>query len=235
RGHSPQLIVSALSLFVSWDTGTRVRFFSELELEDFTVARGEHSFDSYNNALEAERLYADVYFFEAATFRLGKFLTPVGRWNLIHADPLVWTTSRPLVTFQSFASDTTGVMIYGTLLLLGRDVDYSVYAEITDDLDTDYREGTFSEGVGVHLSTRLGPTELGFSYASFERGEERDERENLFGLDFFWARQRLELTGEFLYRVGTRSPDGDECGLFVQGTVPFTPPFFAIRPYNFFD
>src|SRR3989442_1259435 len=54
RGRSPQLTVSALSLFVSWDTGTRVRFFSELELEDFTLARGERSFDTHNNAFEVE-------------------------------------------------------------------------------------------------------------------------------------------------------------------------------------
>jgi hypothetical protein len=235
RGNSPQLTVSALSLFISWDTETRIRFFSELELEDFTVARGEHSFDAHNNALEMERLYADVYLFDEATLRLGKFLTPVGRWNLIHADPLVWTTSRPLVTFQSFAPDTTGVMFYGSLLPLGEDVDYSVYAEITDDLDPDYREGPFSEAVGVHLATRLGPTELGFSYANFERGEEGDERENLFGLDFFWASQRLELTGEFLYRVGTRKPDGDEWGLFAQGTVPLSARFFAIGRYELFD
>jgi len=235
RRNSPQLTLSALSLFISWDTETRVRFFSELELEDFTLARGERSFEAHNGAFEMERLYADVYLFDEATLRVGKFLTPVGRWNLIHADPLVWTTSRPLVTFQSFAPDTTGVMFYGSLLPLGEDVDYSVYAEITDDLDPDYREGPFSEAVGVHLTTHLGPTELGFSYANFERGEEDDERENLFGLDFFWAHRRLEVTGEFLYRVGTRGPDGDEWGLFVQGTVPLSARTFAIGRYEFFD
>jgi hypothetical protein len=235
RGHSPQLTVSALSLFISWDPGMRVRFFSELELEDLTVARGEHSFDSYNNAFEAERLYADVYLFDEATLRLGKFLTPVGRWNLIHADPLVWTTSRPLITSQPFAVDTTGGMLYGHVYPLGRDLDYSLYLEVSDDLDPNDREGPFSEAVGIHLATRLGSTELGFSYANFERGQERRERENLFGLDFFWARQRLELTGEFLYRVGTRSPDGDEWGLFAQGTVPLSERFFAIGRYEFFD
>jgi hypothetical protein len=234
RGRSPQLTVSALSLFISWDTGTRVRFFSELELEDFAVARGERSFEAHNNAFEVERLYADVYLFEAVTFRLGKFLTPVGRWNLIHADPLVWTTSRPLVTFQSFAPDTTGMMLYGSLLPLGEGVDYSVYLEFTDDLDPDHREGPFSEAAGIHLTTRLGSTELGFSYANFEREQERGERENLFGLDFFWMRQRLELTGEFLYRAGTRGPDSDEWGLFVQGTVPLSARFFAIGRYEFF-
>jgi len=235
RGNSPQLTLSALSLFISWDTETRIRFFSELELEDFTLARGERSFGSRTDALEVERLYADVYLFDEATLRLGKFLTPVGRWNLIHADPLVWTTSRPLVTFQPFAPDTTGMMLYGSLLPLGKDIDYSVYLELTDGLDPDSHEGPFNEAVGLHLTTHVGPTELGVSYANFERGQEDGERENLLGLDFLWARQRLELTGEFLYRVGTRSPDGDEWGLFVQGTVPLSARTFAIGRYEFFD
>src|SRR5262245_29050342 len=151
RDHSPQLTVSALSLFVSWDTGMRVRFFSELELEDLPVAREERSFDSRNNAFEVERLYADVYLFDEATLRLGKFLTPVGRWNLIHADPLVWTTSRPLITSQSFAVDTTGGMLYGNVYPFGRDLDYSLFLEATGDLDSDDHEGPFSEAVGIHL------------------------------------------------------------------------------------
>ncbi len=235
RTHAPQLTLSALSLFLSWDTGTRVRFFSELELEDLTIAQEERAFGARNNALELERLYADVYLSEVATFRLGKFLTPIGRWNLIHADPLVWTTSRPLITFRSFASDTTGGMLYGSLLPLGKDLDYSVYLEITDDLDPDHREGPFSEAAGLHLATHVGPAELGFSYAHFRREAERNEKENLFGADFLWAHQQLELTGEFVYRVGTRGADANEWGLFIQGTVPLSARLFAIGRYEFFE
>ncbi len=234
RGHGPQLTVSALSLFLSWETGTRVRFFSELELEDLTIAQKERAFGARNNALELERLYADVYLSDLATFRLGKFLTPIGRWNLIHADPLVWTTSRPLVTFRSFASDTTGGMLYGSFLSLGKDLDYSVYLEVTDDLDPDDREGPFSEAAGVHLATHLGPTELGFSYAHFTRETEGHKKENLFGADFLWAHRQVELTGEFAYRVGTGGANANEWGLFVQGIVPLSAHLFAIGRYEFF-
>jgi hypothetical protein len=235
RRHSPQLTLSALSLFVSWDTGTRVRFFSEVELEDVAVTREKRSFDARDHGVELERLYADVYLVKAATLRLGKFLTPVGRWNLIHADPLVWTTSRPLITSQPFASNTTGGMLYGSLRPFGRDLDYSVYLEATDDLDPDHREGPFSEAAGIHLTTPLGPTKLGFSYANFQRGQEGKERENLFGLDLLWTHQLQELTGEFLYRLGTRGPGRDEWGLFVQGVAPLSTRLFAVGRYEFFD
>jgi hypothetical protein len=234
HARSPRLSVGALSLLLSWDTGTRVRFFSELELENFTVARGGRSFGIYNNAVELERLYADVYLSEALTFRLGKFLTPVGRWNLLHADPLVWTTSRPLVTFLPFATDTTGGMLYGSLLPMGKDLEYSVYLQVADGLDPHYLEGPFTKAAGIHLVTHLGATKLGLSYAHFKREGESPGKDNLFGLDLFWARRRLELTGEFVYRVGARGRDGDEWGLFAQGTVPLGARFFAVGRYEFF-
>ena len=235
HAHDPQLTLSALSLFVSWDTGTRVRFFSELELEDLTIAQEDRSFSTRSNVFELERLYADVYLSELATLRLGKFLTPIGRWNLIHAEPLVWTTSRPLITSQSFAPDTTGGMLYGSFFPLGKDLDYSVYLQVTDDPDSDDREGPFSKAAGLHLATHLGPTEVGFSYAHFTREAEDNRNENLLGVDFFWARSQLELTGEFTYRVGSQGAEVDEWGLFVQGTVPLSARLFAIGRYEFFQ
>jgi len=234
RDRSPRLSLGSLSLLLSWDTGTRVRFFSELELENFTVARGGHSFDIYNNAVELERLYADVYLSEVLSVRLGKFLTPVGRWNLVHADPLVWTTSRPLVTSLPFATDTTGGMLYGSLLPVGKDLDYKVYLQVGDGLDPHYLEAPFTQAAGFHLATHLGATEVGLSYAHFKRQGEQSGKDNLFGMDLFWTRRRLELTGEFVYSIGTRGSAGDEWGLFAQGTVPLSDRFFAVGRYEFY-
>src|SRR5262249_26876861 len=145
-------------------------------------------FGSRSDPFEVERLYADIYFSDMANVRLGKFLTPIGRWNLIHADPLVWTTSRPLVTFQPFSSDTTGGMLYGTVSPLGKDLEYSLYAEVTDELNPDPAEQPFTEAVGLHLVSHLtGTTQLGVSYANFEREKEWQERHDLFGMDFLWT------------------------------------------------
>ncbi len=213
----PQFTLSALSFFLSWDTGTRVRFFSELKFEDVTVTKGQQAFTRRSNTIELERLYADVYLSEIATLRVGKFLTPIGRWNLIHADPLVWTTSRPLITSQSFAPNTTGGMLYGSLSPLGKDLDYSIYLEVTDDPDADHNEGPFSEVAGVHLSTHWGFAEWGVSYAHFVREAERNREQHLVGADFFWTRERLEVTGEFLYRVGKDPGKGNRRGHVVKG------------------
>jgi hypothetical protein len=235
--HQPwELSASALSLFVSWDGGGRVHLFSELELEDFAVIREGREFGSRSDPFEVERLYADFLISDAATIRLGKFLTPIGRWNLIHAAPLVWTTSRPQVTFRPFSSDVTGAMLYGTISSLGNDLDYSLYVEATDELSPDRRERPFTEAVGFHLVYHLPENaELGFSYANFEQEERREERDNLFGLNFLWVYQRVELSSEFVYRVGEEGPDKDEWGVFVQGVVSLSARWFAIGRYEFFQ
>ena len=92
---------------------------------------------------------------------------------------------------------------------------------MTDALDPNQREGPFNQAAGLHLAMPLDSTELGFSYANFQREQEHNERENLLGLDFLWTHQLLELTGEFLYRLGTQGPSKDEWGLFVQGAIPY--------------
>src|SRR5262249_15604499 len=153
-----------------------------------------------------------------ASVRLGKFLTPIGRWNLIHAAPLVWTTSRPLVTVQPFSSDVTGAMIYGTVFPLGREITYSLYGEATNELDPDSSENPFTEAVGLHIVSHItDATELGISYANFTQEKQSHETQNLFGLDFQWARRQYELTGEFAYRWGEHEAEANEWGIFIQG------------------
>lgn len=226
-----------LSLFLSWDSGKWISFFSELELEDVAVAREGRKFGPRGNPFETERLYADLTFSDVANVRVGKFLTPIGRWNLIHADPLVWTTSRPLVTFRSFSVNTTGAMLYGTLSQLGKDLDYSLYAEMTDALSPKKREQPFQEVMGLHLVYHLSrTTEVGVSYANFEREEQQDEeREHLFGVDFLWQWQRYEVTGEWTYLFDEQQPHTREWGLFAQGTVPLTTRLFGLGRYEYFS
>ncbi|MFX6815264.1 hypothetical protein ABTH42_18965, partial [Acinetobacter baumannii] len=80
--------------------------------------------------LDLERIYVDWAQADELKFRFGKFLTPVGRWNLIHAQPLVWTTSRPLTTEAAFPTNATGGMVFGTLSSIGQGLDYSVYGSL---------------------------------------------------------------------------------------------------------
>ena len=88
------LSLDDLSLFFVWDPHPRFHLFSELEFEDLVQVddHGHVATDVWT--FTAERLFADVALTDRLSLRVGKFLTPVGRWNVIHAQPLVWTTTR---------------------------------------------------------------------------------------------------------------------------------------------
>src|SRR5450755_1829516 len=114
--------VEDLSLFLTKDIGSRWKLFSETNLSE-SLTFTSQGVSTSDASIEIERLYADYFASTAATIRIGKFLTPVGQWNLVHADPLVWTITRPLSTSAAFSRNATGAMIYGTRTFAQGDLD----------------------------------------------------------------------------------------------------------------
>ena len=230
--------VDDLSLFLTWENQGRWRLFSELEVEDALTYKEGGSPTTSETFFSVERLYADFIVSDALIVRFGKFLTPVGRWNLIHAAPLVWTTSRPLATERLFDKHSTGLMLHGSLPIFGKDLDYALYAEPTDELDPKSSHGgiAFNNAAGGRLLYHPGDNfEIGLSYLNFELQRKPSGRSNLVGTDFFWSRRQFEISGEFVYRRSGGPSPNDEAELYVQGVAPLGKGFFAVGRYEFVD
>lgn len=229
------LRLQSLSAFLWWDNGGRWHAFSELEAEDLLTA-DEDTLTAGHAELELERLYVDYTTSDLLKFRLGKFLTPVGRWNLIHASPLVWTTTRPLITEQTFPTNATGVMVYGSLPWTDDGVEYSLYYTPGEELARDKDLDTFREAFGAHLSfSPLPHVHAGLSYVNFEQRYSPDEHRNLYGADAIWAWHRFEVSGEFHYRVNHGYDyQSNERGLYVQAVAPLTERLYAVTRYETF-
>ncbi len=222
-----------LSLFLTWRPHPRLRLFSELELEDvFTIEQG--AIHAKRSFFSVERLYLDYFINPTWRWRLGKFLTPVGRWNVIHAAPLVWTTSRPLVTENIFANHTTGSMLSATFNLAGRDLDLSVYFDASEVLDPKKTPVTFKNAGGLRLQYEASSNwQVGMSYLHFKMERPNFQPDaDLFGLDFHWEWHRFEVTGELAYRRPNGGSD-DEKGLYLQGVVPLFHRLYAIGRYEY--
>ena len=158
------LNISDLSLFLTWDNGSKLRFFSELEVED-VLTLGEHQGLTVKHAgFRLERLYLDYLVNDQLAVRVGKILTPVGQWNVVHADPLVWTATRPVATENLFSEHVTGIMLHGSVPVGGRYLDYSVYADHGSTLDPKHSETPlFDNALGVHLRYHIDDNlKLGF-------------------------------------------------------------------------
>jgi len=222
-----------LSLFLTWTPHPRLRLFSELELEDvFTIEQG--SIHTKQLFFSVERLYLDYFINPTWRLRLGKFLTPVGRWNVIHAAPLVWTTSRPLVTEHIFALHATGTMISTTFNLADRDLDLSVYFDASEVLDPKKTPVTFKNAGGLRLDYEVSPNwQVGMSYLHFKMERPSFQPDtDLFGIDFHWEWRRFEVSGEFAYRR-PNTGNNSETGLYLQGVFPLVHRLYAVGRYEY--
>jgi hypothetical protein len=221
------------SLFLWWEGEGRWKFFSEFDFQNplNSHSTGREDGDRY---LALERFYVDYAFDETTNIRAGKFLTPIGRWNQIHATPLVWTSSRPLVTQQTFPSNVTGLMLGGTLGSLG-DTEYSLYASSGNEIRANPDLDPFNEVIGGHLVLPpLGGVRIGLSYASFEQKKTRGERKELYGIDFVWSKNRYEISGEGVYRFSENGSNWDEKGAFIQGVAPLDEKLYLVGRYENF-
>ena len=238
-GSSPwSFNVDDLSLFLTWDNGSRLRFFSETEVENLLSA-GEHRDLTTGMAkFQLERLYLDYLVNESLTVRLGKILTPVGQWNLIHADPLVWTTTRPVATDNLFSEHATGIMLHGMIPLAGRSLDYSVYGDYSSALDPSHTESIhFDNAIGARLRYALtNKLLIGASFVDFALQDSRNTRNQLMGFDFAWSYQHFAVNSEIVYRNNDSSVSRNNLWQgYVQGVAPLTNHFYGVSRYEFFD
>ncbi len=230
--------VSDLSLFTTWDNGSNLRLFMELEIED-SLSAGEHRNLTTGSAhLVVERLYLDYLVNDNLTVRIGKILTPVGQWNLIHADPLVWTTTRPVATTNLFSRHANGIMLHGTVPLgEQQSLDYSVYGDYSEGLDPK-RAGPphFDNAVGARLRYNVSDNlKIGLSYADFALLNKPTIRNHLLGFDFAWSYQRFTINSEIVYRNNDAPVNNNAWQGYIQGVSPLAGNLYAVGRYEFFD
>jgi hypothetical protein len=205
----------------------RVHVFSELEYEDVFRIDDHGDAESPDEALTVERLYGDVAVTDALNVRAGIFLTPVGRWNLIHAAPLVWTTSRPLSTERPFDPDLTGVMLFGSVFPSGGTLTYSVYDQFGEPIEGDPEFDPADHSVGGRLEyTSDAFWSVGASYLAARRdGAWR----HLGGADVLWSHPRGEVMSELVIADGGR---GFEWGGYVQAALAVTDRLALVDRYE---
>jgi hypothetical protein len=227
------LTLNDLSLFISASPSDSIRFFSEIELED--VLSTNH-ISNFNTALKVERLYVDYLATDDLTVRAGKWLTSFGRWNVIHAAPLVWTTTRPFITDeQFFPAHSSGAMVSKKFTINEHNLDIAAYVDDSEHLDLrkdpiDF-ENAFGSRINMELTEQL---QVGFSYLDFKQADVDEARNHLFGVDFLWRQNGYELQMEAGYRHNA-SVQGDEKGLYIQGVAPLGSQVFAVSRYEYLE
>lgn len=235
-----RLALEDLSLLINWSPTDQVRFFAELEMEDWITT--DQGLNRFSSAFNLERFYLDLYFPNRFTLRLGQFLTPVGLWNTTHAAPLVWTTSRPMSTKgETFSNHANGLMVKKQFLIDQHDVDVSIFFDDSADLnprkllqpDTYQRFPSFQWAVGSDIDATISENLiLGFNYLVFKKNASENLSINhLIGIDMLWSQQNYEVQLEWIYRTASDHQQ-DEIAGFIQGVIPIGDQFYAIARYE---
>jgi len=249
------LTEATAAVLFSGTAGTRLSYFGELDL----ASRGSENWTGRQDdrTLELERLYVEYSFSDAFRVRAGRFLTPIGQWNENHAEPLTWTTLRPLTTYRPFAKSSTGLMVAGEMAFFGRGLGYAAYVAPPSLAETPSEENAFLNAAGTRLALEVVPgTYVGFSGVAFKgsrpradpeiggelpegenHGEDREEDEGergLLGVDFLTRIRGVELSAEGVW-LSSSAVEPTQRGAFVQSVIPLVGSLYGVVRVEGYD
>jgi hypothetical protein len=222
-----------VSFILRWDSQQRVKLFAEIELEQPMHWAEGSAFKTTDSYVDIERLYGDYVFNDQLVVRGGRFLTPIGRWNQLHASPLVWTTSRPVATSQLFPMALNGLMLHGVKPFNDAGLEYSVFAETLKDQREDLHEIKFRNTRGAR-AMYTGLADIGMTYMEFDEKEfiHRDYR--MLSADFFKVYQGWEFSGEAFFRKDKQTHESSGGG-YLQAVAPLGYQWFAVGRLETFN
>jgi len=222
-----------LSLFISWNPFSRLRLFSELELEDLFTLGGVASF---TDAFKVERLYADFLINHEFKLRFGKTLTPFSRWNMLHVAPLVWTSSRPMITNGYVVPQhSTGLSVFYNGSLFEHDFNVTLFADDSADLELTKDEYEFNYAFGGRVNYRLShDLNIGSSFVAAQIDVQNGvDWQHTLGIDFLWQKNQFELQLESFFNLAPNYNTHNHYGLYLQGVVPLFEQIFAVGRYEY--
>lgn len=235
-----KLELDDLSLFAGGRVSQWVNPFMEVELSKHTLI--QQGGGRENGDVIVERFYNDARLSEHDTLRVGKILTPLGDWNLVHAAPLTPVITRPYTAARGFHAYASGISWQ-------HDPEDSVTPDLQlywqpDDewfkRPANQATRNFHNVLGGHINMPLGLLDkIG---ASFQHGQlmETGEMFTLYGVDFNKSLGKLRLQGEgiisrfsgaVLPGAAPRLHD-HEAGIFVLADYSITPQWHGILEWE---
>jgi hypothetical protein len=226
RNQEAEAAVNEASLLLTWANESRLSFFGELEIQRPLAWNDDNKFSHKEGHLDLQRLYFDYNLSEKLNFRTGRFLTPNSRWNLLHAAPLVWTSTRPLATSRLFPTVTNGIMLHGATPFMSSAFEYKLFGELLEDQEKDNDELQFEHVLGMRFSLK-NQSDIGISVLSFREKGINATSLRMLGVDFLTHINSVEMSGEAFQRFNVNNKDGGS-GAYVQTAVPIANDWYWI-------
>jgi hypothetical protein len=218
-GEPASVALDALNFLALYEPVESLRFFAELEIGELLSWETNSSDVESSPHANFERLYVEYSASDALNFRAGKFLTPFGHWNLVPAEPFVWTATQPAILEIGLDEHQTGVAIFGSFYPEKRVVNYWIYGQVIDAFDVESDEVPAERTAGGRIE--YGEARGAWSFGGSLLGSKLDGAwSTTAGIDAKWrATDRLELSSEALVTRGD-IPGRDLWGAFIEASYP---------------
>jgi len=142
---------------LSYGNHERLSYMAEVEYKNFYTQKTEDSVvtTEKDTKIYIERLYLEYAFHENFIGRVGKYISPIGFWNLLPINVLRDTTSDPLNTNIIFPEFTTGIYTSYTNFQ-ENEIAIDVMLQNNEDLDDKYSNYKINKHYGLGISYTQG-------------------------------------------------------------------------------
>ncbi len=200
KGDNNRFRVHHLSLFFKKQISEQWRLFTEIEYEDAPKLSGTDDGSAIKDTegkVFVEVFTLEYYLNRYLNFRLGRFLTPGGIWNVEHYPPFVLTQERPQHIRKIFPQLQDGLQLLGSANLANVVTDYIFYVS-NGQGNTGHGDGNEDKALGTRIKFKLpylSTIETGFSYYVEEKNNEDEIRSAGADLLIQWG--GLKFQGEY--------------------------------------
>jgi hypothetical protein len=228
KGDDWTFAIDGINFLVLFQPVPPLRAFFELEVGDLIDVNLNTGDYESNPTANFQRLYGEFSAHDALNVRYGKFQTPIGRWNLVPAEPFTPTTIEP-VLLESFDEHQTGPMLHGSFFPGSGTLRYWLYGQVEAfDPEPDEEPSDSSVGWRLEYSASQDTWSIG---SSFLAAKLAGTWGYLGGLDARWRRGPFELSSEFIHTWG-RLDNPLRWDVFLQGSLEVLPNLFLVGRYE---
>lgn len=204
----------------------------ELEAAGFYIKDLTNKKEETNEHFHIERAYFDYKFSDKFKIRVGKFITPIGYWNLVPITVLKDTTSNPLYSYKIFPRFTTGLNLYG---FLSDDIEYNAFIQKSKDLDTGYNNIQTDDFIGLGLTKYFDDFSVSLGLGQFE--DERLSERIYLDTSLKYKKSKVEVLAEAIVSRDEHKSDSDKYdsyALYLQGSYKFIKKHYLVSRYEYF-
>ncbi|MDD3476444.1 MAG: hypothetical protein PHI38_06215 [Sulfurimonas sp.] len=199
-------------------------YMAEFEFKEYYVKTYENGVKTTekDNKLYTERLYLDYNLDENYMFRVGKYNSPIGFWNLLPINVLRETTSNPITSSIIFPKFTTG--LGSSYLSYGEgELKIDAILQHNDGIDAEYNNYKIDRHYGFGISYSIDDYTFKLNSGYFNNLTDNRVNEDLYYM-LLSAKYESEKY-QFLTEVGSQKSKSQyttDYALYVQGLYRFT-------------